>query len=50
MTAKSPWDLLHEHGHAGLQRLVRDLNRLYARKAALHGDTEPHGFPLDRRR
>src|SRR5438105_10055858 len=38
------WDLLHEHPHAGLQRLVRDLNRLYARQRALHGDTDPQGF------
>jgi 1,4-alpha-glucan branching enzyme len=39
-----PWDLLQEHAHAGLQRLVRDLNRLYARERALHGDSDPQGF------
>ncbi len=39
-----PWDLLREHAHAGLQRLIRDLNRLYAQERALHGDTDPQGF------
>jgi 1,4-alpha-glucan branching enzyme len=39
------WWLLNDPGHAGLQRLVGDLNRLYAREAALHAtDTEPSGF------
>ncbi len=38
------WDLLQEQGHAGLQRLVHDLNRLYAREAALHADADPQGF------
>ena len=39
-----PWDLLHEHSHAGLQRLVRDLNRIYAQEMALQGDSDPQGF------
>jgi 1,4-alpha-glucan branching enzyme len=39
-----PWDLLQEHAHAGLQRLIRDLNRVYARERALQGDSDPQGF------
>ncbi|MBV8977668.1 MAG: 1,4-alpha-glucan branching protein GlgB [Alphaproteobacteria bacterium] len=39
------WGLLGEAGHAGLQRLVGDLNRLYAREPALHrSDSDPSGF------
>ncbi|HWL83275.1 MAG TPA: 1,4-alpha-glucan branching protein GlgB [Roseomonas sp.] len=39
------WHLLDEPRHAGLQRLVRDLNRLYAELPALHAlDTDPAGF------
>jgi 1,4-alpha-glucan branching enzyme len=39
------WHLLDQPGHAGLQRLVRDLNRLYVHEPALHQrDTEPEGF------
>jgi 1,4-alpha-glucan branching enzyme len=39
------WDLLAEEDHAGLQRLVRDLNRLYSAEAALHAtDADPSGF------
>jgi 1,4-alpha-glucan branching enzyme len=38
------WNILHEPGHAGLQRLVGDLNRLYRRERALHGDADPQGF------
>jgi 1,4-alpha-glucan branching enzyme len=38
------WDILQEHGHTGLQLLVRDLNRFYASERALHGDCDPHGF------
>ncbi len=30
------WDLLEEPLHAGLQRFVRDLNRIYAAEPALH--------------
>ena len=45
-----PWDLLQEHAHAGLQRLIRDLNRLYARERALHGRFRSAGFSLDCRR
>jgi 1,4-alpha-glucan branching enzyme len=39
------WDLLKTPGHAGLQRLVGDLNRLYAAEPALHqGDCASWGF------
>ena len=39
------WELLEQPGHAGLQRWVRDLNRLYREEPALYeGDCEPGGF------
>jgi len=39
------WDLLDQPGHAGVQRLVGDLNRLYAREPALQfGDLHHEGF------
>ncbi|WP_181705182.1 1,4-alpha-glucan branching protein GlgB [Chthonobacter rhizosphaerae] len=39
------WHLLDDPGHAGIQALVRDLNRLYAAEAALHAtDADPNGF------
>jgi 1,4-alpha-glucan branching enzyme len=39
------WFLLDDAAHAGIQRLVRDLNRLYRRESALHArDCEPSGF------
>ncbi|HTZ71232.1 MAG TPA: 1,4-alpha-glucan branching protein GlgB [Acetobacteraceae bacterium] len=39
------WWLLDDPRHAGVQRLVRDLNDLYKSEPALHaGDTEPWGF------
>jgi 1,4-alpha-glucan branching enzyme len=39
------WPLLQDPIHAGVQRLVRDLNRLYASEPALHErDCEPNGF------
>ena len=39
------WSLLENEGHAGLKRLVGDLNRLYAQEGALHrGDADPQGF------
>nr|WP_298413391.1 1,4-alpha-glucan branching protein GlgB [uncultured Halomonas sp.] len=39
------WSLLSEPRHEGIQRLVRDLNRLYTDLPALHErDTEPSGF------
>jgi 1,4-alpha-glucan branching enzyme len=39
------WDLLKTPLHAGLQRLVRDLNRTYVSEPALHErDTESSGF------
>ncbi|MCB1360670.1 MAG: 1,4-alpha-glucan branching protein GlgB, partial [Rhodobacteraceae bacterium] len=39
------WGVLEVPGHAGLQRLVRDLNALYRQTPALHlRDTDPAGF------
>ncbi|MDB5870877.1 MAG: 1,4-alpha-glucan branching enzyme [Ramlibacter sp.] len=38
------WGLLEDPGHAGVQRLVRDLNRLYRDRPALHRDDDPAGF------
>jgi 1,4-alpha-glucan branching enzyme len=39
------WRLLEQPEHLGLQRLVRDLNRLYREHPALHElDDEPEGF------
>jgi 1,4-alpha-glucan branching enzyme len=39
------WHLLEQPGHAALQRLVRDLNHLYADAPALHQrDHQPDGF------
>jgi 1,4-alpha-glucan branching enzyme len=39
------WDLLGVPAHAGVHRLVRDLNRLYREKPALHArDCEAEGF------
>jgi 1,4-alpha-glucan branching enzyme len=39
------WDALHDPRHAGMQRLVRDLNTLYRAEPALHAsDTDPQGF------
>jgi 1,4-alpha-glucan branching enzyme len=43
--AEIPWDLLAQGDHAGVQRLVRDLNRLYGEERALHRtDARPEGF------
>ena len=39
------WHLLADPAHAGIQRLVRDLNALYRATPALHArDCEPEGF------
>src|SRR5205085_2114976 len=39
------WFLLNDPAHAGIQRLVRDLNRLYRREHSLHvNDSKPEGF------
>jgi 1,4-alpha-glucan branching enzyme len=39
------WHRLNEPSHVGVQRLVRDLNRLYAAEGALHQkDADPAGF------
>jgi 1,4-alpha-glucan branching enzyme len=43
--AELPWWLLQHENHAGVQRLVRDLNRLYRERPALHRlDCEGAGF------
>jgi 1,4-alpha-glucan branching enzyme len=40
-----PWHLLQWPGHQGMQHLVRDLNRLYRARPALHElDFSPAGF------
>ena len=39
------WHLLHDHGHAGLQTMMADLNKLYRSHPALYdADSEPLGF------
>ena len=39
------WHLLDDGAHAGIQRLVRDLNRLYGAEPSLHAtDSDPSGF------
>jgi 1,4-alpha-glucan branching enzyme len=39
------WPSIEDPAHAGVQRLVRDLNRLYVSEPALHRrDCEPEGF------
>ncbi len=39
------WHLLDDDRHAGVQRAVRDLNRLYVAEPALHElDADPRGF------
>jgi 1,4-alpha-glucan branching enzyme len=43
--AELDWGLLQDPGHAGVQRLVRDLNHLYRKRPALHvRDDDPGGF------
>lgn len=43
--AELDWGLLDSPEHAGIQRLVRDLNRLYRDRPALHArDDDPGGF------
>ena len=40
-----PWHLLKDPAHAGIQHLVRDLNKLYRDTPALHAlDCDPTGF------
>ncbi|KAA0216246.1 MAG: 1,4-alpha-glucan branching protein GlgB [Leptolyngbya sp. PLA3] len=39
------WPLLEQHGHAGIQRLVEQLNRLYRQERSLHElDHDREGF------
>lgn len=39
------WSVLEDPGHAGVQAVVRDLNRLYREQPALHrGDAQAEGF------
>jgi 1,4-alpha-glucan branching enzyme len=43
--ASISWELLDDPRHNGVQRLIRDLNRVYAAEPALHGtDSDPNGF------
>ena len=43
--AQIAWELLDNPLHLGVQKTVRDLNRLYASTPALHAwDTDPRGF------
>jgi 1,4-alpha-glucan branching enzyme len=43
--ASLSWELQDNPLHSGVQRLIRDLNRLYAAEPALHGtDSDPKGF------
>ena len=43
--AQIDWHLLDRPEHKGVQRLVRDLNRIYAAEPALHRlDSDPNGF------
>jgi 1,4-alpha-glucan branching enzyme len=43
--AQIAWELLDKPEHAAIQRLVRDLNHLYATEPALHArDCDPAGF------
>jgi 1,4-alpha-glucan branching enzyme len=43
--ASPDWSLLDDPRHRGVQRLVRDLNRIYSGEPALHQkDNEPEGF------
>jgi 1,4-alpha-glucan branching enzyme len=43
--ASPEWKLLDHPGHRAVQRLVRDLNRVYAAEPALHRtDSTPEGF------
>jgi 1,4-alpha-glucan branching enzyme len=43
--AELPWQLLADPAHAGVCRLVGDLNRLYRQRPALHArDAAPDGF------
>lgn len=44
-TRQMRWELLKQHEHNGIQRLVQDLNKLYRESPALYAlDTDPEGF------
>jgi len=44
-TESLDWHLIEEPQHAGLQKLLRDLNRIYGKRACLwEADGEPAGF------
>ena len=44
-TRQTEWGLLSHEPHEGVHRLVKDLNKLYREKPALHAlDTSPEGF------
>ncbi len=44
-TRQTEWGLLSYDAHEGVHRLVKDLNKLYQDKSALHAlDTSPEGF------
>lgn len=44
-SAELDWNVLHDPGHAGVQTVVRDLNRLYREQPALHvHDSDGRGF------
>jgi 1,4-alpha-glucan branching enzyme len=38
------WHLARYDRHAGVRKLVSDLNALYRREPAMHGDCDPAGF------
>ena len=44
-TRETEWALLSQDAHKGVNQLVKDLNKLYREKPALHAlDTSPEGF------
>ena len=42
--ASLDWHLLNSSSHAGIKKIVRDLNMLYRNEPALQLDCDPHGF------
>ena len=43
-TESLDWHLIEDSLHGGVQKLVRDLNRLWTRRRTLEADGEPAGF------